>query len=195
VVWERFNDAEHAVAKEAGAAASIYRLALGLGGAQGAAVSKALSGYLEADLNAEWPAMAHGHASIEATRALDSIYAALLQFHPTDLREVGIQNELMQQLGQLTQARLDRLVRASGTVPDVIWLVLFGGAALTISFTFFFGTRNVVMQALMTGALSLLVLAALLIVVAVDRPFAGSVVVSPEALAEVLEDFRGAPAH
>jgi hypothetical protein len=32
VVWERFHDAEHAVAAEAGAAATLYRLCLGMGG-------------------------------------------------------------------------------------------------------------------------------------------------------------------
>ena len=31
LVWERFNDAEHAVAAEAGSAATLYRLALSMG--------------------------------------------------------------------------------------------------------------------------------------------------------------------
>jgi hypothetical protein len=43
----------------------------------------------------------------------------------------------------------------------------------------------------MTGALSLLIFAGLLIIVAIDRPFTGSVSVDPAPLAAVLRDFGG----
>jgi hypothetical protein len=89
----------------------------------------------------------------------------------------------------VTQARRSRLVIAEGTVPGVLWLVLFGGAILTICFTFFFGTENLLVQTLMTGMLSLLIFSGLLIIIAIDHPFAGSVKVTPEALSAVLEDF------
>jgi hypothetical protein len=191
VVWERFDDAEHSVAKEAGAAATIYRLAWGIEGATGTALREALSGYLAADIEQDWLAMQHGHGSLRVTRALDSLYGQLLQkFQPANPREAGIQTAIMNQLDLLTQAREERLARASGTVPGIIWLVLFTGAVLAVGFTFFFGTPNASAQALMTGALCLLILLALLIVVTVDRPFSGSVVVTPEPLAEVLADFR-----
>lgn len=123
-------------------------------------------------------------------RALDGLYAALLTFHPVDLRELGIQGDMLHQLDHLTQARRDRLVMASGTVPGVIWFVLFGGAMLTISFTFFFGAENVFVQALMTGILTALILSALLVAVAIDRPFAGTVKVTSEPLATVLQDLQ-----
>jgi protein-S-isoprenylcysteine O-methyltransferase Ste14 len=139
--------------------------------------------------------MQYGHGSIQVTRALDSLYGQLLQqFHPADPREAGIQTAIMTPLDLLTQAREERLARASGTVPGIIWFVLFVGAVLAIGFTFFFGTPNAAAQALMTGALCLLILFALLIVITVDRPFTGSVVVTPEPLAEVLADFRAPPA-
>ena len=84
-----------------------------------------------------------------------------------------------------------RIVMAAGIVPGVVWAVLFGGAALTIGFTFFFGTENLRAQALMTGALAMLIFAGLLVIVAIDRPFAGTVIVEPDALADVLADFGG----
>ena len=71
----------------------------------------------------------------------------------------------------------------------MVWLVLFAGAVLTISFTFFFGTQNLVVQTLMTGMLSRLIFAGLFVIVAIDRPFAGSVKVQPEALHAVLNEF------
>jgi hypothetical protein len=193
VVWERFNDAENAVAQEASAAAAIYGLAQGIGTGPGEAVRTRLSEYLEAAVADDWPAMAQGRLSPAGTRALDDLYATLVNVRPGDIREATILTEILRQLDALTQARRDRLVMASGTVPGVIWLVLFGGAVLTVGFTFFFGTRNVWAQATMTGALALLIFASLFVVVAIDRPFVGSVEVMPEPLAAVLADFTKAP--
>jgi hypothetical protein len=41
---------------------------------------------------------------------------------------------------------------------------------VTIAFTFFFGTRNLRAQTMMTGLLALLIFSELLIIVAIDRP-------------------------
>jgi len=49
-------------------------------------------------------------------------------------------------------------------------------------------------QMLMTGALSLLICSGLLVIVAIDHPFSGAVMVHPDALVKVLEDFGGEPA-
>jgi hypothetical protein len=40
---------------------------------------------------------------------------------------------------------------ADGVVPAIIWVVLFGGAFLTVGFTFFFGAESLRAQSLMTG--------------------------------------------
>jgi hypothetical protein len=98
-------------------------------------------------------------------------------------------NEMLRQLDHVTQARRVRLILAAGLVPGVIWLVLFGGAVITIGFTFFFGAENLRAQMVMTGALAALIFAELLIVVAIDHPFAGTVKVGPEALDAVKAEF------
>ena len=102
--------------------------------------------------------------------------------------------EVLYQLDQLTQARRARIVMAAGIVPGIIWIVLFLGAFLTTGFTFFFGAENLRAQSMMTGALAVLIFSGLLIIVAVDRPFAGTVRVGPEGLADVLQDFGGVTA-
>ena len=191
VVWEKFAEADNGVATEAGAAATIYRLAEGLGGVQGAALDAAISGYLRSAIDDDFPSMARGRESEATTRALDAVYAGLLRFQPADDRGRVVMAEVLYQLDQLTQARRARIVMAGGIVPGVVWVVLFFGAFLTIGFTFFFGTENLRAQALMTGALSALIFSGLLIIIAIDRPFAGTVRVHPEALADVLQDFGG----
>jgi hypothetical protein len=191
VVWEKFNDAESAVAQEASAAATIYRLAEGVEGEPAAALHQALAAYLEAAVTKDWPAMEVGDKSPEATRALSDAYSAILKYRPSDGHDSVVMAEILRQLDLVTQARRSRLVMASGVVPRILWMVLFGGAVLTIGFTFFFGASNVLAQMIMTGILSILILSGITTVVAIDHPFAGAARVRPEPLAAVLQDFGG----
>src|SRR5690349_10375458 len=75
VVWEKFSDAETHVAQEAGAAATIYRLAPGLGAEPGAALGEGITRYLKAVIASDWPAMEQGKSSPVVTGVLSEIYA------------------------------------------------------------------------------------------------------------------------
>jgi hypothetical protein len=193
VVWEKFNDAEATVAREASAAATIYRLADGLDAAHSAPLKEAMNAYLSAVIDKGWPAMEHGRASADVTRALSNMYATILKSRSTDAIDPILTGEILRQLDEVSASRRSRLVASTGTVPGVLWFVLVSGAIITVAFTFFFGTPNLRAQSLMTAALSILVFSGLLTVVVFDRPFAGSVKVEPEALMRVLGDFGGLP--
>ena len=188
VVWEHFSDAESDVSREAGAAATIYRLVEGIDGEIGPTLRNAMTAYLQSAMAEDWPAMEKGKASPVTTRALDNIYGAALAYKPGDSRGAAILSEILRELSVVTETRRARLVKASGIVPNVIWLVLFGGALVTVGFTFFFGTENLRAQSMMTGALGLLICSGLLVIVAIERPFAGVVKVEPVAIFEVLQD-------
>jgi len=194
VVWQKFSEAETNVAKEAGAAETIYRLSPGLGDKSGAAIRGAVADYLKLAIADDWPAMSRGEprAGRSSRQALDGIYTALLSFQSTEQGGTALVSEILYQLDVMTQARRARLIAAEGAVPNVIWTVLFAGAVVTVAFTFFFGTLNLRAQTMMTGLLALLVFSELLIIVAIDRPFTGSVKVEPTALADVLADFGSA---
>jgi hypothetical protein len=193
VVWEKFTDADNIVAREAGAATNVYRLSYGVAEAPATSLRARLSDYLAATISDDWPAMEHANESSSARRALDAVYGSVLVSLSAQSHSALVA-EILHQLDEITQARRARLAAADGTVPGVIWPVLFGGAAATIGFTFFFGTQNLLAQSLMTGLLSVVIFSALLIVVVIDRPFSGAVTVKPDALAKVLAEFGTRPA-
>jgi hypothetical protein len=194
VVWEKFSDSEADVSREAGAAATIYRLVGGI--AQGGpALRDGMTAYLNSAITDDWAAMDGGKSSPATTDALNALYAAALDYRPSDSHGEAVMSEILHQLNTITEARRARLVKASGIVPGVIWLVLFGGAVLTIGFTFFFGTMNLRAQAVMTGALAMLIFSGLLVIVTIDHPFTGAVKVTPEALLEVIHDLARARAR
>jgi hypothetical protein len=191
VVWEKFNDAEANVAQEAGAATTIYRLSQGMGDKAGADIRSTVTNYLKLAIADDWPAMDLGTpgGSRSVRQALDAIYAAFLASEPTERSGNAVAAELLHQLDLMTEARLSRLIASEGNVPNVVWVVLVGGAVVTVIFTFFFGTRNLQVQIMMTGLLALVVFAELWTVIAIDRPFTGSVKVEPSPLGNVLANF------
>jgi hypothetical protein len=192
IAWEKFSEAESAVAQEASAVATLYRLAEGVGGGPGNALRNSLTHYLKSAIAADWPAMERGTESRAVTQALSGAYSALLTFAPGDSRGATLLAEALHQLDVLTRARRTRLILAPGVIPRVLWFVLSGGAVVTIGFTLFFGTENPRVQVTMTGMLSFLVFSGLLIITAIDHPFAGPVRVHSEPLSTVLEDFSAA---
>jgi hypothetical protein len=181
VVWEKFRDAEAAVAQEASAVVTIHRLA-GQGGPAAGAVNERLAGYVQAVIADDWPAMARGRVSQRAGRALDGLYAAVLAVNPTTPRESVIMGELLADLRVVTHARRTRLLLATGVVPGVLWAVLFAGAVVTLSFAFFFGSASIRAQILMSGLLAAMIFLPLYVAVEINHPFTGPVSVGPEAL-------------
>lgn len=188
VVWEKFSDAQAAVVQEAGAAESLYQLAAGPDPKM-TATRAALIKYLKVAIERDWPKMAVEQESPEATRALNALYAAALALTQGEPRQPALLIEIFRQIDSITRARRTRLHLATGIVPDVIWIVLFSGAVLTVVFTFFFGTKNLRAQTLMTGILAVLAFLALFAVVEIDHPFTGPSFVSSDALSSVLGEF------
>lgn len=193
IAWERFHEAEGALAAESGAAATVYRLAGGLSEPLAAELRGRVTAYLKSVVEEDWPAMASGHWSSATTAKLNALYEELLRFRPSDLHGFGLQQNLMGELDKLSEARRARLVMAHGSVPGPIWFVLLLGAFLVIGFTYFFGTQNEVTQAVMTGVLAALIFSAILVVIIVDRPYTGAVVVDSDPIRWVLHDMQSTP--
>jgi Protein of unknown function (DUF4239) len=197
VVWEKFSNTESIVVQEAGAAETIFRLSFGIDDPAGAEFRSVLSSYLAAAVAVDWPAMDRGtlgNQTRPTRQALDNTYSGLLRIIGTQQVAAPLIAEIMRQLDVITQARRARLIASEGTVPGVIWTLLFGGAFLTIAFALFFGTPSLSAQSVMMGLLSALIFSELLAIVVIDRPFSGAVKVEPRSLTNVL-DLYGSPSR
>ncbi|HET6184997.1 MAG TPA: DUF4239 domain-containing protein [Acetobacteraceae bacterium] len=188
VVWEKFDEAEQTVTQEAGAAATLYRLSRGLEPAVAQPLQEALTRYLQAAVEVDWPAMNNGGSALAVSQDLTNLYTVALRANPTSRRDSQVMSEMLRQLDSIGMARRTRLVLAEGIMPGVVWATLAGGAVLTIGFTFFFGTENLRAQTMMTGMLTALIFSALLVTIAIDRPFTGPVFITPHALELVLAE-------
>jgi Protein of unknown function (DUF4239) len=191
VVWEKFNDAQTSVAEEAGATAALFRYAEGKE-PEAIAVRAALVNYLKIAIDEEWPAMSLESEAHGVTQALNQLFGGAGAQSVGDERYGGHDGGLPADR-QRDRGPTDQAPSATGLVPDVIWIALFMGALLTVGFTLFFGSENLLAQVSMTGVLSLLVTLGLVVIISVDHPFTGPVYIHPDALATVLEEIGKPP--
>ena len=189
-VWEQFESARGIVEREANAVADLYRGVDGFADVDRDHLRERLRTYARTVVDDEWPLLARGRTSERAWEALDAVWVAYLALDPRTGRETAAYEEALDQLDALGDARQERLLASRATIPFVLWLALIGGGAITIGFSYFFGTGNEHAHALMTASLAGVIGLVLYVIIAMAAPYSGDVAVSPEAFQQTLETFE-----
>ena len=91
-----------------------------------------------------------------------------------------IEAELLKTWNDLYNARSARLSAVQGHIPDVIWAIVFFGAAITTAYTYFFSYENFGMHLAMTATLAATLALIIVMIIALDWPFRGEISVSPD---------------
>ncbi len=189
VVWERHQTAETRVEEEANDLGDLFRDAEAFPDSVRDGLRARIRGYASIVVEDEWPSMARGRASPPAWRAFNGLWRGYLNFEPGTLYDQAWYTESLERLNELGDHRRLRLLSSRGTVPALMWAVLLAGGALTIAFSYMFGTPSVWSQILMTAALSGTVALILFLVFALEQPFTGKARVEPVPFQQLLEIF------
>ncbi len=187
VVWTQFQDAGANLEREVNAVADLSRMTAGLPDAQHAQVRTALLNYIHAVLEDEFPAMAEGRESKRTWAAVQQLMEAYTTAPISSPKDQVFMAESLKHLNELSNYRRERLFTSRGTVPQLLWYLLFGGGAVLIAFTYFFGHESIVWQGAMTAALAGTLSFSLYLIVAYNGPFDGATRVSPAAYQLELE--------
>jgi hypothetical protein len=183
-VWEEYQSTETAVRNEAKAVADLHEVAHAFPGEDGKKIHERLSAYVDVVLEKEWPAMAQGEHSKEASEALEQLGRTVFAVHPQDQREMALYQEALRLLALVADNRTERLDNANGSIPGILWFVLIIGGIVTLAYPAFFASTSIGAQILMTAALAGLVALALLIALMFDFPFTGDVRMSTHPFEE-----------
>ena len=177
VVWEKFSDAQTVVADEAGATSALFHYAEG-NEPEAMAARTALVNYLKAAIDDEWPAMARETESAATEHALDLLYAAAIALNRTGRGARRTWPRSFGDFDNVTAARRQGCT-SHRTRPERHMDRALHGALLTVGFTLFFGSENLLAQVSMTGVLSVLVTMGLVVIISIDHPFTGPVYIHP----------------
>ncbi len=178
--WESFSRASDIVENESDFAGGIYLDTQGLPPAKGQPIRDAISRYVSVVINDEWPIQRAGKTPNQGWKPLRELNTAIATIQPQNLGEAMIQAELLRAWNELYQTRSSRLSAVQGHVPDVVWWIVFFGAAITTGYTYFFGYQNFAMHLAMTGTLAATLALVVVLIVALDYPFRGEISVTPD---------------
>jgi hypothetical protein len=131
--------------------------------------------------------MSQGEIALHSGKALPTLLTAFYQMDEKSIPNKELYAESLRRLNNLAQYRRLRIFAGNNTVPSVIWLVLLVGGVTAVTYTYFFGMKNIKAQYMMTTALTVTITLILFLIYILDHPFTGTSKVSMEPLKEVME--------
>src|SRR5436305_3706952 len=191
VTWSGYDEATKNLQLEASEALDIFHSAESFPDPAKKIIQQALQDYLAAVYNDELQRMAEGDISLNARGAHANLRTLFSQMDATSIPNRELYAESLRCLNNLAQYRRMRIFAGNDTVPPVIWLVLLVGGLFAVSYTFFFGMKNIKAQYLMTTTLTVTVTSMLFLIYVLDHPFTGASRVSLTPLTEAMAAMQG----
>lgn len=188
-VWQQFNTARQTT--EAASVEQIHRLAEGFPEPGRGRVQQLAESYVREVVEVEWPLMEQGRSSPRAGALLDDLRRGVQGVEPRTDAQGALRTQALAELDELEEGRVLRLVLVREGLPNLLWVVLVVGGALTIAFPFLFGIDAAWLHAATVAGLTVLVALILYVIGVLDYPFGGGVGVQPYPFEEVLRAIGG----
>jgi Na+/proline symporter len=186
VTWSGYDDATKNLQMESSEALDIFHSAESFPDPAKKIIQRALQNYVAAVYNDELQRMAEGEISLNARGAHSNLRILFSQMDATSIPNRELYAESLRCLNNLAQYRRLRIFAGNDTIPPVIWLVLLVGGTFTVSYTFFFGMKNIKAQYLLTTTLTVMISSILFLIYVLDHPFTGTSKVSLEPLRQAM---------
>lgn len=188
-VWEQHEAAEERVEAEANTLGNLYSDTIAFAPRE-QVLRSAIRTYVQAVKEDEWQTMIHGASSPEAWRAYNRLWLTYINFVPENDKQRLWYKETISDLNDVGNARRLRLLSNHATVPSILWAAILLGGVVTVTFGYFFGTKNRSAHILMVVAVSGVIALNLYIVYALDHPFRSLAPVSFDSFNQLEEIFN-----
>jgi len=186
VTWNGYDEATKNLQMEASESLDIFHIAEAFPESYKNTIQQGVRDYLSAVYNNEVPKMSQGDISLYSGGAHATLRILFAQVDANSIPNRELYGESLRCLNNLAQYRRMRIFAGNDTVPPVIWLVLLVGGVFAVSYTFFFGMKNLKAQYLITTTLTVTVTSILFLVYVLDHPFTGTSRVSLEPLRQAM---------
>jgi len=190
VTWNGYDEATKNLQMEASEALDIFHSAESFPDPAKKIIQQALQDYLAAVYNDELQRMAQGDISVYSGGAHTELRTLFSQIDAKSIPNTELYAESLRCLNNLAQYRRMRIFAGNDTVPPVVWLVLLVGGVFAVSYTFFFGMKNIKAQYLITTTLTVMITSILFLIYVLDHPFTGTSKVSLEPLRQAMASMQ-----
>src|SRR6184192_27029 len=188
--WNGYDDATKNLQLEASEALDIFHNAEAFPDASRKIIQQGVRDYLAAVYNDEVPKMSEGDISLYSGGAHATLRVLFAQVDANSIPNRELYAESLRCLNNLAQYRRMRIFAGNDTVPPVIWLVILVGGTFAVSYSFFFGMKNIRAQYLITTTFTVTLTSILFLIYVLDHPFTGTSKVSLEPLKQVMAEMQ-----
>src|SRR5262249_48669763 len=169
VTWSGYDEATKNLQLEASEALDIFHSAEAFPDPGKKMIQQGLRDYLAAVYGDEIPRMAQGEINVHFGGAHADLRTLFDQMDATSIPNRELYAESLRRLNNLSQYRIQRIFADNDTTPPVIWLVLLVGGVFAVSYTFFFGMKNIKAQYLITTTLTAMITSILFLIYVLDH--------------------------
>jgi Na+/proline symporter len=190
VTWSGYDEATKNLQMEASEALDIFHSAEAFPDPVNKIIRQGLRDYVASVYNDEVQRMSQGDIGLYPGGAHVQVRTLFSQMDAASIPNRELYSESLRRLNNLAQYRRMRIFAGNNTVPPVIWLVLLVGGVFAVSYSFFFGMKNIRAQYLITTTFTVMVTSILFLIYVLDHPFTGTSKVSLEPLRQAMASMQ-----
>ena len=178
--FENFQQAESAVSHEAAALNGLYRDVNLLQNTDKNDLKILLKDYAFYMVGAGWKDQQKGISPKGTSKIINQFERILFAYKLENEKDKIIFAEIIRQNNKLSEARRERVNIVQQGLPTAVWLVLFVGAFVVISLTWFLVIANKKLDVAVNVLCGMLLGSLIFLIAAMDNPFRGEFSVSPQ---------------
>ena len=188
-VWNTNSNASELVSKEATSIGALYRDVSGYPSPLREELRAKLREYTVFVIEQAWPAQKIGQGQMvnTGTLILDEFQHKLHSFQPGNISQSTLHGETLRAYNTLIEYRRLRIDAVGGGLSNVMWAVIWVGAAISIGIAYFFNIPDIKLHAILVALMGGFLAMVLFMIIINDKPFYGFVSISSDPYKLILE--------
>lgn len=188
-VWNTNSNAAELVSKEAVAIGALYRDVNSYPSPVREELRAKLREYTVFVIEVAWPAQKRGQGQVinNGTVILDDFQHKLHSFQPANVSQAALHGEALRAYNTLIEYRRLRVDAVGGGLSNVMWAVIWVGAAISIGIAYFFNIPDVKLHSILVALMGGFLAMVLFMIIINDKPFFGYVSISSDPYKLILE--------
>jgi hypothetical protein len=186
-VWNTYSSSADLVSREAAAIAGVHRDLGGYPSPLKEDMRGLLKTYTVFTIEKAWPAQRKGQILDGGSAILDGFQTQLFAFEPQTEGQKALHRETLDAYNSMLDYRRLRVDAVNSGLTGIMWAVIWIGAIISIGVAYFFHIEDQKMHVILIGLMAGFLGMVLFMIIINDRPFYGSVSISPEPYQAVID--------
>jgi hypothetical protein len=179
-VYTNFTTVHADVLSETSNLAALYRDTSGFPADQAAPMQQDLRDYVHLVIAQDWPLQQRGVVPDDGTSAVHAFQQHLFALDPRTPGDQALLSQTIQQFNEFVAARRDRVTDTTLALPDLLWGVLWTGAAINAVLLGLIQVRRATIHIVMAGLIAVYVGLLIYEIASMDHPYSGAIAIGPD---------------